>query len=179
MRSQRGSTSQHVDVFLSAYPEQVRETASAARRLLIEMLPGVAETVDESAELLGYSYGPGVQGGPFHPDDEPNRCEAWNLSRLRATGSFFLWLFAPYARAVTALIDRMSQEKTFVTCLMDQRTEDPNKFTRYERWREPSLKAFLKNQMKEYRKVYEEMLPSFLRSPRTTMVLRSVRAWQN
>ena len=66
-----------------------------------------------------------------------------------------------------------------MTCLMDHGREDPNKFTRYERWREPSLEAFLKNQMKEYRKVYEEMLPSFLRSPRTTMVLRSVRTWQN
>jgi hypothetical protein len=65
------STSQHVDVFLSAYPEQVRETASAARRLLKEMLPGVSETVDESAKLLGYSYGPGYTGGPFHPDDKP------------------------------------------------------------------------------------------------------------
>jgi quinol monooxygenase YgiN len=84
-----------------------------------------------------------------------------------------------WMRAVTALIDRMSQEETFVTCLMDQSTENPNKFTLYERWREPSLEAFLKNQMKEYRKVYEEVLPSFLRSPRTTMVLRPVRAWQS
>jgi hypothetical protein len=57
-KSPHVSTSQHVDVFSSAYPEQVRETASAARRLLKEMLPGVAETVDESAQLLGYSYGP-------------------------------------------------------------------------------------------------------------------------
>jgi hypothetical protein len=56
------STSQHVDAFLSAYPVQVRETASAARRLLKGMLPGVAETVDESAKLLGYSYGPGYKG---------------------------------------------------------------------------------------------------------------------
>lgn len=66
-----------------------------------------------------------------------------------------------WMNAVTALIDRMSQEETFVTCLMDQSREDPNKFTLYERWRQPSLQAFLENQMKEYRKVYEEMLPSF------------------
>ena len=52
----------HIDAFLSAYPAQVQETASAARRLLKEMLPGVAETVDESAKLLGYSYGPGYKG---------------------------------------------------------------------------------------------------------------------
>jgi quinol monooxygenase YgiN len=66
-----------------------------------------------------------------------------------------------------------------VSCLMDQSTEDPNKFTLYERWREPSMEAFLRNQMKEDRQVYAERLPSFPRSPRTTMVLRSVRAWQN
>jgi hypothetical protein len=59
------STSQHVETFLSAYPEQVRETASAARELLKDMLPGVAETVDESAKLLGYSYGPGYKGVLF------------------------------------------------------------------------------------------------------------------
>jgi hypothetical protein len=55
-------TSDHVDAFLSAYPEQVRETAAAARQLLKAMLPGVAETVDASAKLLGYSYGPGYKG---------------------------------------------------------------------------------------------------------------------
>jgi hypothetical protein len=59
------STSQHVDAFLSAYPEQVQETATAARRLLKGILPGVAETVDESAKLLGYSYGPGYKGVLF------------------------------------------------------------------------------------------------------------------
>lgn len=59
------SSSQRVDAFLSAYPEQVQEIASAARRLLNGMLPGVAETVDESAKLLGYSYGPGYKGVLF------------------------------------------------------------------------------------------------------------------
>jgi hypothetical protein len=59
------ATSQHVDAFLSSYPEQVRETASAARRLLKDLLPGVAETVDESAKLLGYSYGSGYKGVLF------------------------------------------------------------------------------------------------------------------
>ena len=59
------STSQHVEAFLSAYPEQVQETASAARQLLKDMLPGAAETVDESAKLLGYSYGPGYKGVIF------------------------------------------------------------------------------------------------------------------
>ncbi len=59
------STSQHVDAFLSAYPDPVQGTASAARALLKSMLPGIAETVDESAKLLGYSYGPGYKGVLF------------------------------------------------------------------------------------------------------------------
>jgi hypothetical protein len=33
-----------------------------------------------------------------------------------------------WKRAVIELIDRMSQEDTFVTCQLDQRTEDPNMF---------------------------------------------------
>jgi quinol monooxygenase YgiN len=82
-----------------------------------------------------------------------------------------------WKRAVVELIDRMSQEEAFVTCLLDQSTEDPNMFTLYERWREPSLEAFVKNQMKDYRKCYEEMLPNLLKVPRKAMVLRPVHGW--
>ena len=56
------STSQDVDAFLARYPAPVQETASAARRLLKATLPDIAETVDESAKLLGYGYGPGYKG---------------------------------------------------------------------------------------------------------------------
>lgn len=56
------STEPQVDAFLATYPERVREIASAARELLKRTLPGVSETVDESAKLLGYSYGPGYKG---------------------------------------------------------------------------------------------------------------------
>ncbi|RJQ60762.1 MAG: hypothetical protein C4530_07070 [Desulfobacteraceae bacterium] len=82
-----------------------------------------------------------------------------------------------WKKAVTELIDRMSQEDTFVTCLLDQSTEDANMFSLYERWREPSPEAFIKNQMKEYRKAYEDMLPAMLQAPRRTMILRRVRTW--
>ena len=37
-------------------------TASAARSFLKKALPDIAESVDESAKLLGYSYGPGYKG---------------------------------------------------------------------------------------------------------------------
>jgi len=56
------SASERVGAFLSGYPAQVQETAAAARHLLKGMLPGVAETVDESAKLLGYRYGSGYKG---------------------------------------------------------------------------------------------------------------------
>jgi hypothetical protein len=51
-----------VDELLARYPEQVRETASAARSFLKKALPDIAESVDESAKLLGFSYGPGYKG---------------------------------------------------------------------------------------------------------------------
>ena len=83
-----------------------------------------------------------------------------------------------WKRAVGELIDRMSQEDAFVTCLLDQSAEDSTVFTLYERWREPSLKAFIRNQMKEYRKAYEELLPALLQTPRKTMLLRPIRQWR-
>jgi len=83
-----------------------------------------------------------------------------------------------WKRSVTQLIDRMSQEDTFVTCLLDQSAEDANLFTLYERWREPSVEAFIKNQMKEYRKAYEDLLPDLLQTPRTAMILSPVQEWK-
>ncbi len=82
-----------------------------------------------------------------------------------------------WKRAVSDLIDRMSQEETFVMCLLDQSRDDPNLFTLYERWREPSPEAFLANQMKDYRKRYEVLLPDLLESPRVTMILTPLGAW--
>lgn len=51
-----------VKAFLADYPPAVQEIASAARRLLKEALPGIEETVDASANLVGYRYGPGYKG---------------------------------------------------------------------------------------------------------------------
>jgi hypothetical protein len=55
-------SSQDVEAFLARYPAPVQDTAAAARRLLKTHLPGIAETVDEAAKLLGYRYGPGYKG---------------------------------------------------------------------------------------------------------------------
>jgi hypothetical protein len=51
-----------VESFLAAYPSEVRDVALAARNLLDGALPGVAETLDESAKVIGYNYGPGYKG---------------------------------------------------------------------------------------------------------------------
>ena len=53
-----------------------------------------------------------------------------------------------WKRAVNEPIDRMSQEE-----------------------------AFVRNQMKDYRKRYEEMLPDLLQAPRKALALRPVQAW--
>ena len=53
-----------------------------------------------------------------------------------------------WKRAVNEPIDRMSQEE-----------------------------ALVRNQMKDYRKRYEEMLPDLLQAPRKAMALRPVQAW--
>jgi quinol monooxygenase YgiN len=81
--------------------------------------------------------------------------------------------------AVIDVINHMSGESTFVTCYLHQDTQDASRFTLYERWREPSLEAFIKNQFeaKSYRKAYEEKLPTLLISPRTTSVLSTIEEW--
>jgi hypothetical protein len=51
-----------VDDFLARYPERVRDTARAACSLLESVLPDATESVDESAKLIGFRYGPGYKG---------------------------------------------------------------------------------------------------------------------
>ncbi len=51
-----------IDAFLAKYPAEVGELAQAARRLLNEMLPKAEETLDQSARVIGFGYGPGYKG---------------------------------------------------------------------------------------------------------------------
>lgn len=82
--------------------------------------------------------------------------------------------------AVVEVIERMSKEEAFVSCSMQQDTHDPACFTLYERWREPSVDAFVKNQFesKAYRFEYERRLPEWLRAPRVAAVLTHVEEWR-
>ena len=51
----------NLETFLASYPPDVRELALATRGFLADALPGVAETIDASAKLFGYAYGPGYK----------------------------------------------------------------------------------------------------------------------
>ncbi|HEU6451858.1 MAG TPA: antibiotic biosynthesis monooxygenase family protein [Gemmatimonadaceae bacterium] len=82
--------------------------------------------------------------------------------------------------AVVAVIEQMSREPAFVSCSLQQDIEEPTRFTLYERWREPSVEAFIKNQFegKDYRQEYEARLPGMLRTPRAPTVLRHIQEWR-
>lgn len=56
------SSHTEIESLLSAYPSEVREIALAASNLLLEVLPGAEVTLDESAKIIGYGYGPGYKG---------------------------------------------------------------------------------------------------------------------
>jgi Domain of unknown function (DU1801) len=51
-----------VESFLNSYPPEVGALARAARRLLEASLPNAEETLDASAKVIGYGYGPGYKG---------------------------------------------------------------------------------------------------------------------
>jgi quinol monooxygenase YgiN len=79
------------------------------------------------------------------------------------------------------VLESMSEEDTFVDAYMHQDANDPNKFSVYERWTEPSAEAFMKNQLqaKEYRKEYEARIPEILATPREITFLEPLREWKN
>jgi quinol monooxygenase YgiN len=81
--------------------------------------------------------------------------------------------------AVAAVIQRMSREEAFVSCSLQQDISEPTCYTVYDRWRESSVEAFIKNQFegKDYRQAYEARLPGRLRIPRATTVLRHIQEW--
>jgi hypothetical protein len=51
-----------VDTLLAAYPPGVKALALGARKLVLEALPAVEETLDTSVAVIGYGYGPGYNG---------------------------------------------------------------------------------------------------------------------
>lgn len=78
------------------------------------------------------------------------------------------------------VLEAMSHEETFIDTYFHRNANEPNKFTLYERWNEPSMDAFVKNQLeaKVYREEYEKILPDMLASPRIISVLDPIEQWQ-
>lgn len=83
-----------------------------------------------------------------------------------------------WRQAFEEIVEAMSKEKTFVACYSHQDAKDSNVFTLYERWAEPSVEAFLKNQMKPYRIEYDAKLERLLQGPREVQVLLPLGQWQ-
>ncbi len=51
-----------IEKFLASFPPQVKGLALAARNFVAAALPGAEETLDETAKVIGYGYGPGYKG---------------------------------------------------------------------------------------------------------------------
>ena len=56
------SESGDIESFLASYPPEVQALTQATRSMLLRLLPGITETLDQTARLFGYSYGPGYKG---------------------------------------------------------------------------------------------------------------------
>jgi quinol monooxygenase YgiN len=84
-----------------------------------------------------------------------------------------------FVKGATGVLEAMSHEDTFVSTYFHRDANNTNKFTLYERWNEPSMEAFMKNQVdgKSYRDEYEAYLPDLLASPREFRVLDPIGEW--
>ncbi|MBA2672268.1 antibiotic biosynthesis monooxygenase [Ramlibacter sp.] len=79
--------------------------------------------------------------------------------------------------ALDEIVNAMSQEEAFVSCHLHQDAQDETLFTLYERWAEPSVEAFVANQMKPYRIAYDTKLEKLLQRPREAQILVPLGAW--
>ena len=79
-----------------------------------------------------------------------------------------------FLNILTDLAEKMAKEDTFVLTFLHQDVNDPNRFIIYERWAEPSMEAFMENQLrgKRYRDDYEARLPGWSSQPRKITVLK-------
>lgn len=83
-----------------------------------------------------------------------------------------------WKQAFQSVAEEMSRESAFVSCYLHQDASDSALFTLYERWAEPSVEAFLKNQMKPYRVEYDARLDGLLQRPREPQILIPLGQWE-
>lgn len=86
-----------------------------------------------------------------------------------------------FLKGATGVLEAMSKEDTFVSTYFHRDANNPSKFTLYERWNEPSMAAFMKNQVegKSYREEYESYVSDLLVSPRKFTVLDPIGEWES
>lgn len=89
---------------------------------------------------------------------KPDRVEAW-------------------LEALHAIVGEMSKEEAFIACHLHRDAQDPCLFTLYERWAEPDVESFVRNQMKPYRLAYDAKLEDLLQRPREAQVLVPLGHW--
>lgn len=77
-----------------------------------------------------------------------------------------------WLKAVRVVIEEMSKEDAFIPCVLHQDASDEHLFTLNDKWAEPSVEAFLTNQMKPYRVADEAQLDTLLQRPRELQVLK-------
>lgn len=139
--------------YRSAYEETLPEQLAS---------PRIITFLDTKGEWVNPNRKPSEDDLAFYVefDLKPEHVEEWKQAALN-------------------VIEQMAKEDTFVLTFLHQDSENPTKFTLYERWSEPSQEAFIKNQLetKGYRQEYEEQLPGMLASPRVIQFLDSLRVW--
>lgn len=83
-----------------------------------------------------------------------------------------------WKEAFYEIVEAMSKDPAFVSCYLHRDANDKTQFTLYERWAEPSVEAFLENQMKPYRVEYDAKLETLLKRPREAQILVPLGEWK-
>lgn len=85
-----------------------------------------------------------------------------------------------FVEEASKVLETMSHEETFIDTCFHRNVNEPNKFTLYERWNEPSMDAFVQNKLeaRAYRAEYEKILPDMLANPGTFTLLDSIGEWK-
>ncbi|WP_193165328.1 putative quinol monooxygenase [Microbulbifer hainanensis] len=84
-----------------------------------------------------------------------------------------------FMEALLHVLNRMSEEDTFVSTYLQRNLINPHKIMIFERWAEPSWEVFRQNHLltKDYRKDYEARLPEWLVEERKFAMYEPLQEW--